>query len=127
MSNVAPRGVTRVVLADYAGASHAALVALLAGMPDTELAAAVDDPELVEGIVRRERPDVVVVDDRLLRRRRWTADGLEARLIVVGVDDDPGFLARARRLGAEAWVPKDRADAVLPLLLTRPSEVIPQA
>jgi hypothetical protein len=32
---------------------------------------------------------------------------------------DPGFAARARRIGAEAWVPKERAAAVLPLLSTR--------
>ena len=36
-----------------------------------------------------------------------------ARLIVVGVDDDPGFATRARRLGAD-WVAKERAAAVLP-------------
>jgi DNA-binding NarL/FixJ family response regulator len=118
---------TRVVFADYAGSSHAALVALLADVPDAELIAAVADPELLECTVHRERPDVVVLDDRLLRKRQLTADALEARLIVVGVDDDPGFVARAHQLGAEAWVPKDRADAVLPLLLTRPSELIPQA
>jgi hypothetical protein len=36
---------------------------------------------------------------------------------VIGVDDDPAFPARARRIGAEAWVPKDRADTLLPTVL----------
>jgi DNA-binding NarL/FixJ family response regulator len=126
ISSMETANVTRVVLADYAGLSRAALVTLLAAVPDTELVAHVDDPELLEPVVHRERPDVVVVDDRLLRERRWTADELEARLIVVGMDDDPGFVERARQLGAEAWIAKERADALLPLLLTRPAPVIRQ-
>ena len=63
--------------------------------------------------------DVLIVDDRLWREERWTAEDLGVRLIVVGVDDDPGFAARAARAGAEAVVAKERADSVLPLMLTR--------
>lgn len=114
---------TTVLYADYAGPSHTALVTLLTDLAGTELVAAVHDPELLAETVERNRPDVVVVDDRLLRHGRWTADELDARLIVVGVDDDPGFVARARALGAEAWVAKDRADALLPALVRRPAPV----
>jgi hypothetical protein len=39
------------------------------------------------------------------------------RVIVLGVDDDPAFAARATRLGADAWVAKERADEDLPALL----------
>jgi DNA-binding NarL/FixJ family response regulator len=39
------------------------------------------------------------------------------RVIVLGVDDDPAFAARATRLGAAAWVAKERADEDLPALL----------
>ena len=35
------------------------------------------------------------------------------------IDDDPAFAARARALGAEAWIAKDRADDTLPALLER--------
>jgi hypothetical protein len=35
-------------------------------------------------------------------------------VIIVGVDDDPAFAARAVQLGAEAWIAKDRADDELP-------------
>jgi DNA-binding NarL/FixJ family response regulator len=52
-----------------------------------------------------------------------TADDLRARLVVVGVDDDPAYLARARRIGAEAWVPKELADRLLPVLL-EPSRAV---
>jgi DNA-binding NarL/FixJ family response regulator len=114
---------TTVVFADYPGPSHAALLILLIHLANTAVVADVSDPELVVETVLRKRPDVVVVDDRMLRDRRWAAADLDARLIVVGVDDDPGFLARARQLGAETWVPKDRADSVLPLVLNRPAPV----
>jgi hypothetical protein len=64
----------------------------------------------------------VVVDDRLL------SGALEpdARMIVVGADDDPGFADRAARRGAIAWIPKDRADSLLPLLLPDAATVNPR-
>ena len=43
-------------------------------------------------------PDVIVVDDRLLQSGSALAVMTGAQLIVVGVDDDPGFATRARRL-----------------------------
>ena len=104
----------RVVLADYAGTSRQALAKLVAGLPGTALIATIDDPTAIVPTARETRPDVVLVDDRMLRDSDWTADDLDARLIVVGVDDDPGYVARARRIGAEAWVAKERADALLP-------------
>ena len=39
-------------------------------------------------------------------------------MIVVGADDDPGYAARAERFGAIAWIPKERADSLLPPLLS---------
>jgi DNA-binding NarL/FixJ family response regulator len=69
--------------------------------------------------VRETRPDVVVVDERMFRNDAWTASVAGARLVVMGVDDDPAYPARARRIGAEAWVPKDRADTLLPAVLRR--------
>ena len=39
-----------------------------------------------------------------------------ARLIVVGVDDDPGFATRAHHFGAD-WVAKEHAASLLPALL----------
>jgi len=121
-----PTRPVRVVLADMPGVGRSALTALLGELPDVDLVADVEDAEQVVPTVLAERPDVVVVDDRMLRDQRWTAAELGARLIVVGVDDDPGFLARAQRLGAEAWIPKDRADAVLPVRLAAPALVSPR-
>ena len=76
----------------------------------------------IAAALRRCAADVLVIDDRLLRNhdRLLTSVGADRagiRVIVLGVDDDPGFSARARRLGAEAWVAKDRAGDELPALL----------
>ena len=107
-----------MLLADRVGLGRTALAAILADTPGVTVVAKVADPDLIESTVEATRPDVVVVDDRLLRDERWTGEDGHARVIVVGVDDDPGFAARALRIGAEAWVPKDRAATLLPLLLT---------
>jgi hypothetical protein len=50
------------------------------------------------------------------------ADG-GMQMIVVGADDNPGYAARAERLGAIAWIPKERADSLLPVLLFDPPAV----
>jgi two-component system, NarL family, invasion response regulator UvrY len=107
----------KVLLADRAGFGRTALATILADTPGVTIVATVADPHLVEATVEETRPDVVVVDDRLLGDERWTGRDGDARVIVVGVDDDPGFAARALRIGAEAWVPKDGAGTLLPLLL----------
>src|SRR5215217_6504182 len=109
---------TRVLLADQPGFSRTALARMLADTPGVTLAGKVSEVEGIAAAVEELEPDVLVVDDRLVRDGHAPASG-GVRLIVVGVDDDPGFAARAQRIGAEAWVPKERADSLLPLLLTR--------
>jgi len=114
---------TRVVLADYPGVGRSALAVLISETPGLALVAKASIPEEIELALRETRADVVVVDDRLLRDGTWTADDTGTRLVVMGVDDDPAYPARARRIGAEAWVPKDRADALLPAVLRRVCDV----
>jgi DNA-binding NarL/FixJ family response regulator len=92
---------------------------LLAHTAGVTVVAQLADPDLIEATVGETWPDVVVIDDRLLRDERWTGQDDDVRVIVVGVDDDRGFAARAHRIGAEAWVPKDCAGSLLPRLLTR--------
>ena len=117
---------TRVALADRPGLGRSALATLVSRTPGVTLVATLSDAQEIEPAVRATQPDMVVVDDRLLRDARWSAEELGTRLVVVGVDDDPGYLARARQLGAEAWVPKERADALLPLMLTAPPQLTPE-
>src|SRR4051794_23684836 len=115
-----PRPV-RVVLADRQGAARRALSGLLAGLAGVVLAGIAGDREELAAALDRGPIDVLVIDDRLLagqvRLPGHPADGL--RVLVLGVDDDPAFAARARRLGAEEWIAKDRADERLSALLVR--------
>ena len=105
---------TRVLLVDRAGLSRTALATLLSGISGVALVGELGESDDVEAVVRLMSPDVVVVDDRLLP----DAGDHGTRMIVVGADDDPGFAARAERYGAVAWIPKDRADSLLPPLLS---------
>jgi DNA-binding NarL/FixJ family response regulator len=107
---------SRVLLADLAGPARGALAALLRGLDGVQLVGEAGGRDELEPALRTTRPDVLVIDDRLLRAGGATLpDGV--RVIVVGVDDDPAYAARARSLGADAWVIKDRADDDLPALL----------
>jgi len=108
---------TRVLLADYPGPGGTAIATLVDGLRRATLVGTVVDPEQILHVLGDTEPDVVILDDRMLRDARWLAEGLPARLIVMGVDDDPAYRRRAERIGAETWLAKDRADAVLPALL----------
>jgi DNA-binding NarL/FixJ family response regulator len=115
----------RVLLADHEGVARHALAALLQSLPGIVLVGIVTSLPEVADAMRHHAPDVVIVDDRLLRSASHVLAGTgplrdPVRVIVMGVDDDPAYAARAERLGAEAWIAKDRADDVLPELLERP-------
>ena len=117
----APR--VRVLLADREGAARRALAGLLKSLPRVAMVAEAGTREEIAAAMRRMRPDVLVIDDRLVMGSgshvlagTGPVPG-PVRVIVVGVDDDPAFAARARRLGAEAWIAKDRADDQLPAFL----------
>jgi DNA-binding NarL/FixJ family response regulator len=115
---------TRVLLADRAGPARRAVADVLNGLDDTMLVGEVDSRTDVAEAVRRLRVDVVVIDDRLLPAQGHVLDGsgplvADVRTIVMGVDDHPAFAARARSLGAAAWIAKANADEELPLALAR--------
>ena len=109
----------RVLLADRAGAAGRARAGSLNALDGVELAGEVGDRADLADALLRTRSDVLVIDDRLLRDGGGDvlAELSAARVLVLGVDDDPAFAARARRLGAEAWIAKDRADEQLARLL----------
>jgi DNA-binding NarL/FixJ family response regulator len=109
----------RVLLADVAGGARRAIAALVSSLAGVTLAGEVDSRDEVADALHQTHADVLVIDDRLLRpdgraRSAWPDD---VRVIVVGMNDEPAFAARARRLGAEAWVAKERADDDLRRLL----------
>jgi DNA-binding NarL/FixJ family response regulator len=106
---------TRVLLADRRGNGRRALAGLLRSIAGVLLVGEPGDGDELRAALIETRPDVLIVDDRLVGAPAWPGAG--TRVIVIGADDDPGFAARAARLGAEAWVAKDRAAEILPQLL----------
>ena len=105
----------RVLLADREGAARRALAGALQDIDGVELAGEVGDRAELADALRATQSEVLVIDDRLLRGMEAELPAL--RVLVLGVDDDPAFAARAKRLGAEAWIAKDQADEQLELLL----------
>jgi DNA-binding NarL/FixJ family response regulator len=111
----------RVLLADREGSARRALARALTSIHGVELAGEVSDRTALADALEATHSEVLVIDDRLLRDMEGLLAGLPAlRVLVLGVDDDPAFAARAHRLGAEAWIAKDRADEQLVTLLARP-------
>jgi DNA-binding NarL/FixJ family response regulator len=106
----------KVLLADRPGAARDAIAGLLVALDGVTVAAEVSAREDVSAAVRGTGADVLLIDDRLIGSGfAGSVDGI--RIIVLGMTDDPAFAARARRLGAQAWVAKERAGEELPRLL----------
>ncbi len=113
----------RVLLADVEGNARRAVATVLDGLDGVRLVGQVGARSDIAAALRRTRAQVLVVDDRLLPPEGHSLAGVgplpvQVRVIVLGMDDSPAFAARARRMGAEAWVAKDRADDELPALLS---------
>jgi DNA-binding NarL/FixJ family response regulator len=103
-----------VLLADAAGAGRRAIAALLRSLPGIAL---VSEAGSLEELARERRtaaPDVIVIDDRLLGAASLGPRDADVPLVVMGLDDDPSFARRARRIGATAWIAKEHADELLP-------------
>jgi DNA-binding NarL/FixJ family response regulator len=103
----------RVLLADIPGAGRRAIAAVLRSLPGVVLVAEVGSADELARERPRNAPDVVVIDDRLLAAAGPHLGSADVPVIVVGLDDDPSFASRARRLGAAAWIPKEHADEQL--------------
>jgi DNA-binding NarL/FixJ family response regulator len=104
----------RVLFADVSGAGRRAIAALLRSLPDVVLVAEAGTTEELARESRRTAPDAIVIDDRLLAAPGLGPRDADVPVIVVGLDDDPSFARRARRLGAMTWIAKERADELLP-------------
>jgi DNA-binding NarL/FixJ family response regulator len=107
---------TTVALADLPGISRDALALIVSESPGLTLVAQAATLDQLRAEVDATHPDVVVLDDRLLRTGDWPPRD-DVRVVVIGLDDDPAYAARARRIGADAWIPKDRVDLLLRALL----------
>jgi DNA-binding NarL/FixJ family response regulator len=113
--------VIRVVVADDQPLARMALRTLLAGEDDMELAAEAADGDEAVAAVRRERPEVVLMDVRMpgldgieaLRRITADPDLAGTRVVMLttfGIDD---HVFDALRAGASGFVTKDAEPADL--------------
>jgi DNA-binding NarL/FixJ family response regulator len=102
-----------VLLADVPGAGRQAVAGVLRALPNVARVTEVGASEDVGRTLRRTDANILVIDDRLLSVAPTDLHDAGLPVVVVGLDDDPGFAVRARRLGALAWVPKERADEML--------------
>jgi DNA-binding NarL/FixJ family response regulator len=112
----------RVALADRDATRRRSLAAVVGDVAGVTVVGEAGDTRELAKLLRQDHPDVLVVDDRLLSHDGHALAGLGPhragmRLIVLGIDPDPAYAARARRLGADAWVVTDRAPEELPRLL----------
>lgn len=105
---------TRVLLADAPGAGRRAIAALLLSLPGITLVSEAGSLEELALERRRTAPDVIVIDDRLLGAAGLGPRDADVPFVVMGLDDDPSFARRARRIGATAWIAKEHADDLLP-------------
>jgi DNA-binding NarL/FixJ family response regulator len=109
----------RVLFADVSGAGRRAVAAVLRSLPGIVLVAEAGNLEELARERRMTAHDVVVIDDRLLGGPGLGPRDADVPVIVIGLDDDPSFASRAQRLGATAWIAKERADELLPEALER--------
>jgi len=105
--------VIRVVIADDQAMVRSGLRSLLAQEPDIEVVGEAADGEAALDVVRRYRPDIVLMDirmpvlDGLAATRRLVADGSDARVLVLTTFDLDEYVFEALRAGASGLLLKD--------------------
>ncbi|MGH3632445.1 MAG: response regulator [Sciscionella sp.] len=103
----------RVVVADDQAAVREGLVTLLELLDDIEVVGAASDGEQALGLVRRERPDVVLMDlrmpgvDGVEATRRIHAEHPDTRVVVLTTFADEDSVLDALRAGALGYLTKD--------------------
>lgn len=119
MLRVAPGDPATVVVADDHGVLRGGLRALLSEQEDFAVVGEAADADEVLGVVGRERPDVVLLDLHMPGARgtdaipRLLELSPETRVVVLTMEADGAFAARALRAGAVGYVLKESAPFVL--------------
>jgi two-component system response regulator NreC len=115
----------RVLLADDNVTLRRSLRQLLDGEPDIEVIAEADELSVAAALIRRHRPDVIVLDVRLPSRseadavRQIRARAPDTRIVVITMHEAQVFAREAHDAGALGFVLKDTADDELPEAIRR--------
>lgn len=113
----------RVVLADTSAVGRHAVAGVLTSLPGVALVREVRAVDELARALQRDAPDVLVIDDRLLTEAQLGLRDARLCVLVLGLDVDPSYAQRAERIGAAAWMAKERADELLPEALDRARRV----
>jgi DNA-binding NarL/FixJ family response regulator len=104
---------TQVVIADDQGMIRAGLRSLLEGEPDIQVVGEAADGEQAIAAIRRQRPDVALVDirmpvvDGITATRRLVAEGTATRILILTTFDLDEYVFEALRAGASGFLLKD--------------------
>lgn len=103
----------RVVLVDDHTLCRNGLTELLHHRGTIKVVAALGDPELVAGVLKQHRPDLLVLDlrmptgDGLSLLRRLRAEGCDTPALILTMSDSEADLAAALRVGVRGYLLKD--------------------
>jgi DNA-binding NarL/FixJ family response regulator len=101
----------KVVVVDDHEVVRLGLVSMLAGT-DIKIVAEADSAEKAVGVVKKHRPDVVLLDirfrngDGLMALERLRKEHPHSRVVMFSAHDNPTYIARSAALGASDYVLK---------------------
>jgi len=116
------RAPASVVIAVRHERVRAALWALLEADPLVEPVAATADAEDLMTLLGRITPAAVVIDDAILAQTGVVPGTV---FVVFGMEDHPGYAARAREMGAADYVRFDEAERLGPALIEAAEPPVP--
>lgn len=105
----------RIILADDHAILREGLALLIGQKPDLRVVGQAEDGEQLLTLVRRHRPDLVVMDLSMPRlngleaTRRLKAEYPEVRVIILTMHEDTGYLTGLIRAGADGFMLKRSA------------------
>ncbi len=105
----------RIILADDHAVLREGLALLIQRQPDLKVIAQAGDGEQLLDLVRRHRPDLVIVDLSMPRlngleaTRRLKAEFPQVRVVILTMHEDTGYLTGLIRAGADGFMLKRSA------------------
>lgn len=109
----------KVFLADDHAVLRAGLRMLIDAQPDMQVVGEAEDGEEAVGQVVSLKPDIALLDvnmpklDGLEALRRLKGASSQARVLILSMYDDEGYLRRALEMGASGYILKKAADSEL--------------